>query len=280
MHKRILWALLLLTPLLVSLPRAEERSGGRRRERPFSHQEASPTPTPGLPGPAIIGHISLEEKLSQPKVDVPTIHDIYSDEELSALRSLQPSAASLPLEPLLQYPELPTGCESVALTISLLGLGFSLEKTDIASDYLVYSDNNFALGYVGDPFADDGAGVFAPGLVRTANIYLKSQGSTRQAYDASGVSFHDLFSFLADGQPVILWVTMSYNSPSFSEDVCSYGGRDYRWFWNEHCVAMKAYDKTAGTVTLEDPLEGELVMDLASIEQLYDEIGYAVVIHG
>ena len=281
MNKRLAWAFLLIlfTFSAALSSSAEERPRGRWREKPSSYKEDDTvyaTPTP--PGPRIIGHISLDPKKPEESVDVPKIQDVLSESELTALRTLQPNSASLPLEPLLQYPDLPTGCESVALTIALKGLGFELGKATIASQYLVYSDDNFALGYVGDPFSDDGAGVFPPGLVRTANSFLEAQGSSYKAYDASGVSFLDLLSFLADGKPVILWVTMTYDDPMFSMDISDFEGRDYYWFWNEHCVALKAYDKTAGTVTVEDPLEGELTMELGTIEHLFKEIGYAVTI--
>ena len=43
-----------------------------------------------------------------------------------------PRSASLDVPALQQYPELPTGCESVALTNALLACGFDLQKTEIA----------------------------------------------------------------------------------------------------------------------------------------------------
>ncbi len=62
-----------------------------------------------------------------------------------------------------QEPELPTGCESVALTMLLLYEGFDLEKTTIADDYLLYSENgDFSEGYIGDPYSCEGAGCFPP----------------------------------------------------------------------------------------------------------------------
>lgn len=85
------------------------------------------------------------------------------------------------MENILQNPELPTGCESVALTMVLKYLGFDLEKTTIADDYLVFADRNFAMGYIGNPHTEDGAGIFAPGLVKTANNFLEAQESEKEA---------------------------------------------------------------------------------------------------
>ena len=47
----------------------------------------------------------------------------------------------LDTEELFQNPELPTGCESVALTAALQYLKFDLEKTDIAENYLTYGED-------------------------------------------------------------------------------------------------------------------------------------------
>ena len=55
-------------------------------------------------------------------------------------------SASIPIEPMDQYPELPTGCESVALTVALNALGCNLSKTEIAENYLEYNDN-YVLGF-------------------------------------------------------------------------------------------------------------------------------------
>ena len=59
------------------------------------------------------------------------------------------------MENILQNPELPTGCESVALTMVLKYLGFDFEKTTIADDYLVFADRNFYDGLYRKPHTED-----------------------------------------------------------------------------------------------------------------------------
>ena len=49
-------------------------------------------------------------------------------------RTLKQRRAELETEELLQTPELPTGCESVALTAALRCLGFTPDKTEIADN--------------------------------------------------------------------------------------------------------------------------------------------------
>ena len=64
---------------------------------------------------------------------IPHTRHITENKQLIKLldEPLEHSAAQLDVEELLQYPELPTGCESVALTAVLRYHGFDLEKTSL-----------------------------------------------------------------------------------------------------------------------------------------------------
>ena len=42
---------------------------------------------------------------------------------------------------------------------------------------------------------------------------------------------------------------------------------------NEHCVVMTGYDKEEGTVSLNDPLYGQITRDIDIFEEVYDDIG-------
>ena len=84
----------------------------------------------------------------------------------------------------MQYPELPTGCESVALTNLLNYYGFGLSKTTIAGHYLPLSwSNNFVTAFAGDPFTGTGGfnGCVAPAIVIAGNNYLSAAGSSLRA---------------------------------------------------------------------------------------------------
>ena len=190
-----------------------------------------------------------------------------------------PASAMLSMDSILQEPELPTGCESVALTMALSTLGYSLPKTEIAEHYLYYSDN-IVLGYVGDPYSDDGAGIYAPGLVRTANRFLTSVNSSYKAYDASGFELDDLLYFIAAGHPVVIWSTMYFEEPWLSEDFFEFNGEIYPWYWNEHCLALQGYDLGRNILIFQDPLQGQVEVDKDMFQEIYDEIGrYAITIY-
>lgn len=191
-------------------------------------------------------------------------------------------------EVLLQRPELPTGCESVALTMALESLGYDLEKTEIADSYMTYDSHNYAIGYVGDPHSENGAGIFPPGLTDTANNYLNSHVLTNEqgeefyysAYNISGTAFEDLFSYVDAGNPVLIWITYTYESPVFTGESVSYDGEEFSWYQKEHCVMIAGYNRSNRSVLLYDPLKGLRKKSMDSIASLYAEVGsYAMTIY-
>lgn len=181
--------------------------------------------------------------------------------------------AQLPATELLQNPELPTGCESVAVTAALHTLEFSPEKTDFAEQYLTYGED-VMWDYVGDPYDYDGAGVFPPGLTNCANNYLAAtQRDKYAAYNTMGVEFENLLKLIDNGFPVVLWTTMDYEEPMLGDVAYEYEGEYYYWFEMEHCVLLYGYDLDEGTVMLNDPMQGTVTMDLLQMKTVYDAIG-------
>lgn len=188
-----------------------------------------------------------------------------------------PTKVELEMEIVYQHPELPTGCESVALTILLKYYGFDIEKTTIASDYLVYSDN-FVLGFSGDPFSYGGAGIFAPGLVKTANLFLKDNNRLLNAKDITGSTPMELYEYVAEGTPVVVWNTihMYYNSPTGSYR--TYNGREYQWDSCEHCVVLSGYDLERNVVIIHDPTDGIVERDADAFWERYENLGSMALI--
>lgn len=188
-------------------------------------------------------------------------------------RTLKQRRAELETEELLQTPELPTGCESVALTAALRCLGFTPDKTEIADNYLSYGED-VMWDYVGDPYDYDGAGVFPPGLTNCANNYLAAtQRDKYAAYNTMGVEFENLLKLIDNGFPVVLWTTMDYEEPMLGDVAYEYEGEYYYWFEMEHCVLLYGYDLDEGTVMLNDPMQGTVTMDLLQMKTVYDAIG-------
>ena len=111
-------------------------------------------------------------------------------------RPLHPNSVVLNVPCTIQNPELPTGCESVALTNALNYYGFGLGKTVIADAYMPKSNWDFVTAFWGNPHsASNGNCISAPGLTNTANSFLISRGSSLRAYDVTGTGFYDLYSY-------------------------------------------------------------------------------------
>ena len=110
-----------------------------------------------------------------------------------------PSSASLDLPEMWQTPELPTGCESVAVTIALNFMGFNLDKETFAREYLRHSVDDMTYGFIGDPFEENGAGIFPPAMVESCNDFLESQGSDVVAFETTTYRFGQLLVLIIYG---------------------------------------------------------------------------------
>ena len=212
--------------------------------------------------------------------DILTKEDAEKDFDLLSYDEL-PSSVSLEVPEVRQLPELPTGCESVALTMALEYEGFMLYKTTIAREFLIYNQetDNMAVGYIGDPFSKDGAGCFAPAIAATADNFFEDQGYDYKAYNISGSGMEELRSYVQAGTTGVLWTTMYMSEPEFTEDTTEYEGETYRWYYQEHCVVLSGYDLDNGTLQINDPLEGIVTRDYEEFKSIYDTVGkYAVVV--
>lgn len=233
-----------------------------------------------------IGKTKKTEETKQQTEKVSQLHleeenDEVEEQDKNILESEVLNAVQLDVPEVYQEPELPNGCESVSLTMALMYEGFNLEKTTIADEYLIYSDDDdLGKGYVGDPKTYEGTGCFPPILEDTANEFLKEKKSDKKAEDISGLEFEELFHYLSQEIPVIVWGTMYMEEPWFTEYTYERDGITYTWYNNEHCVVLSGYNQETGTVTVNDPLEGIVERNMDEFKGIYDEIGrYAVVVH-
>ena len=176
-----------------------------------------------------------------------------------------------------QKPQLPTGCESVALTMVLKHLGFNLSKTTIASRYLSKSGSNFVSAFWGSPFSSSGGGIYSPGLTITANKYLKAKKSKLKAYDITGSSLTSLYKYIDNGTPVIVWNSMYMRNP-YPVYSYRYKGKTWKFFRSEHCVVLCGYDKKEKKFLINDSLSGLVWRKLSSFEKIYNKMGKMAVV--
>ena len=178
----------------------------------------------------------------------------------------------------LQYPELPTGCESVALTNVLNYYGLGLAKTTMADSYIPRSSSNFVTAFWGNPHSSSGNCCSAPAIVNAANSILSQRGNARRAHDISGVSLEGMYFHLQAGNPVIVWSTMYQANigPVYARQW--YNGRQYFTVTNSHTVVLRGYDKTRGEVYLADSLSGYVTMSASRFDLLYRQRGSQAVV--
>ena len=160
-----------------------------------------------------------------------------------------------------QYPELPTGCESVALTNLLNYYGFGLGKTIIADYYLPKGSNgNFVTAFDGNPRRSSGGlmGCVAPAITIAGNNFLRAAGSGKQAKDVSFSSISSIKNRLTCGQPFEMWNTEWGSWPGGRYAARWYNGHSYGLWGGNHAVVLKGYDDEQGIVYLSDSINGNV----------------------
>ncbi|KGL41914.1 C39 family peptidase [Paenilisteria newyorkensis] len=100
-----------------------------------------------------------------------------------------------------QRPQLPTGCEIVAVTMMLKYKGANVEKTRLAREMPKHASNP-NLGYVGNPFNRSGYTIYPPALMKLTKKYAGS------AVNMTGAANVTLEKKLKSGRPVVAWTRM------------------------------------------------------------------------
>lgn len=129
---------------------------------------------------------------------------------------------NVPLIP--QRPELPTGCEITAVTMMLQYAGADVSKVQLAHE-MPYAKEDCNLGFVGDPFTDNGNSIYPPALLALVTKYAG------HATNLTGANLAELHQQLDANKPVVIWVG-------------EFDG------FHTHALVLVGYD--AATVTVND----------------------------
>jgi len=181
-----------------------------------------------------------------------------------------------------QYPDYPTGCESVSLYMLLDYYGVNVRVDDIY-DLLPmgaqpYDDANGVRHganpereFVGNPRSEYSYGVFNDPIAGVAEQFKPGVKTER------GASIDKIKAILDTGNPVLAW----YVSAPMRDIM-------YRWSWvdeenvlvhwpgGEHAVVICGYDDTS--LTYRDPNAGTTVcIDYATFEKSFTELGGRIV---
>lgn len=167
-----------------------------------------------------------------------------------------PASRILPVENILQNPQLPNGCEATSLAILLGYHGFTVDKMEMAYQYLPreafrYEDGVFTgadpdKAYAGDPATNYGFYCFASPATTGANRYLVGQNTALRAWNITGADEDELISLLARGLPMVVWKTTDHAAPRRSSTISWHlaaSGEQYVPYMNLHVVVLCGYDE-------------------------------------
>lgn len=135
----------------------------------------------------------------------------------------------------------------------------------VEDEVLVGDDPN--RGFLGDPYSEDGFGVFHKPIADLLNSFLPDH-----ALDLSGSEFEELLRAVADDRPVVTWISMDLSEVSTAYVWTTSDGTEIEWKVPEHCVLLTGYDDTS--VTVHDPFTGQVVQyDRSRFQTVWEAMG-------
>ena len=179
-----------------------------------------------------------------------------------------------------QYPEYPTGCETVSTIMLLRFFGYSVSESTFINRYLP-KNNDFYLEdetlygpdptryFVGSPYDVGAWGCMSPVIEKALNNYFADCDRYAQAVDLSGKSLDELCrSYVAANIPVLVWATVNMQETYVSITWILPNGGVCEWLKGEHCLLLVGF--TENCYLFSDPYTGSL----ASFPKAKTEIAY------
>jgi len=217
----------------------------------------------------------------------PYIHESTSNTSLVETY-IERNANHFDVPIVMQYPELPNGCEIVALTSVLNYYGMDVSKTKMADKYLpkipFYTQNGKRVGpnphiaYAGNPRdLRDGWYVFATPIVDAANDAIAAKKMDLKAENVSGSTREEILSFIDRNIPVIVWVTLDFSPPNKDGGWYIKGTNEFHSsITNLHAVVLNGWEE--GKVHIMNPLKGKIIVSEEVFFDSYEALGSQAVI--
>lgn len=176
-----------------------------------------------------------------------------------------------------QFPEYPTGCESVALYLLLNFYEVNVSVEDIVSNLkkgpLPYKNNGQVLGgnpeieFIGNPKTKYSYGVYNKPIAEVANQYKNG------VISKIGLDFSEVLNLVESNHPVMVWTTINLSKPFISTTWIDYKtGDTIKWISGEHAVVI--FDIEDNQVIISDPYTGTIrKLDKKLFESRYDYLG-------
>lgn len=176
-----------------------------------------------------------------------------------------------------QFPEYPTGCESVALYLLLNFYEVNVSVEDIVSNLkkgpLPYKNNGQVLGgnpeieFIGNPKTKYSYGVYNKPIAEVANQYKNG------VISKIGLDFSEVLNLVESNHPVMVWTTINLSKPFISTTWIDYKtGDTIKWISGEHAVVI--FDIEDDQVIISDPYTGTIrKLDKKLFESRYNYLG-------
>ncbi len=184
-----------------------------------------------------------------------------------------------------QYPDYPTGCESVSLYMLLKYYGIDVTVDNIydllpMGDQPYDDENGVRHGanpereFVGDPRSEYSYGVFNEPIAQVAEQF-KAGVKTEK-----GATIERIKEILDTGNPVLAWyVSAPMRDIMYRWNWVDENGETVWWPGGEHAVVVCGYDDTS--LTYRDPNAGTtVVIDYDTFEKSFNELGGRIVYYG
>lgn len=187
---------------------------------------------------------------------------------------------------------IPTGCESVSTVSVLQYWNIEITPDIFISEYLPCQDfwkkGGITYGpdpdeyFAGNPYEAGSLGCFA-NVILKALTSMQEQNypgiSKLQFSETTDLSLSALSeSFVSNGVPVIVWVTMDMKASYEGMEYYLADGTPYVWIAREHCMVLCGYDEEF--YYLMDPLaDGEIISyEKTLCEQRFKELNQQAII--
>ena len=181
-----------------------------------------------------------------------------------------------------QYPDYPTGCESVSLYMLLDYYGADV-TVDQIYDLLPmgaqpYDDENGVRHganpereFVGDPRSEYSYGVFNEPIAKVAEQFMPG------VQTQTGASIDEIKAILDTGNPVLAWyVSAPMRDIMYRWSWLDENGETVHWPGGEHAVVICGYDDVS--ITYRDPNAGTtVVIDGDTFLKSFSELGGRIV---
>ena len=185
-----------------------------------------------------------------------------------------------------QFPEFPTGCESVSAVTVLRFYGENITAAKFIDEYLpksadFYYESGRRYGpspydfFIGNPRTAASYGCMAPVIEKALCDYF---GGSERVKNTTGAELSELCDkYIDNGIPVIMWATINMLETNPKNTWYLKDGTRFSWPGNEHCLVLTGYD--ADSYYFNDPYAGKTVKyKKQTVKDRYAELGRQSVV--